>query len=72
MLEQLSHGRDRVAKNGKWTDGPVPDGYALDDERKLIVSTRLVDALGITEAEVVQDLFQRIADGVPLPQRPGV
>src|SRR2546422_6472134 len=63
VLEQLSRGRDRVARNGKWTNGPLPFGYALDPERCLVPSARLVEALGMTEAEVVQDLFRRIASG---------
>ena len=63
VMEQLTRGRDRVAKNGKWTNGPLPFGYAVDHERRLVPSTRLVEVLGMTEAEVVQDLFRRIASG---------
>lgn len=63
VLEQLSRGRDRVAKDGKWTDGPIPYGYVLDAAGCLTPSKRFVDALQMTEAEVVQDLYQRVAAG---------
>ena len=63
VLEQLTRGRDRVVRNGQWTNGPLPFGYALDPDRRLVPSARLVEALGMTEAEVVQDLFRRIANG---------
>src|SRR5207302_5992583 len=49
VLEQLTRGRDRVAKSGKWTNGPLPFGYAVDHERRLVPSTRLVEVLGMTE-----------------------
>jgi site-specific DNA recombinase len=63
MLEQLTHGRDRVAKSGKWTDGLIPYGYTVDTTGHLIPSLRVVEALGLTEAEVVRDLFARLAAG---------
>jgi site-specific DNA recombinase len=62
-LEQLARGRDRAVHEGKWTDGPIPYGYILDATHALVPSTRLVEALQMTEAEVVQDLFQRLATG---------
>ena len=45
MLEQLAHGRDRVARSGKWTDGLIPYGYTVDEEGYLTPSTRLVEPL---------------------------
>src|SRR5262249_59077877 len=32
VLEQLSRGRDRVARKGKWTGGLVPFGYTVDGD----------------------------------------
>jgi site-specific DNA recombinase len=58
VLEQLSRGRDRVARAGKWTSGPIPFGYTVDAHGCLTFSERLVDVVGMTEAEVVQDLFR--------------
>src|SRR6266568_1965046 len=63
VLEQLTRGRDRVAKNGKWTDGPIPYGYMLAPNGCLTPSTRVVETLGLTEAQVVKDLFRRMAEG---------
>ena len=41
--ERLTMGRDRVAKAGKWTGGPVPFGYDLDAAGCLIASERVVE-----------------------------
>ena len=32
MQERMTLGRDRVAKASKWTGGPIPFGYEVDDE----------------------------------------
>ena len=32
MMERTTMGRDRVAKQGKWTGGPIPLGYDLDSD----------------------------------------
>lgn len=70
MLEQMGRGRDRVARNGAWPGGLVPYGYvygSVDENGEkhegIIPSTELVEVLGMTEAEVVRDLFLRIAAG---------
>jgi site-specific DNA recombinase len=63
MLDQLTRGRDRVARQGKWTNGLVPYGYMVNAEGLLIPSERQVEAVGMTEADVVRDLYQRIAAG---------
>jgi site-specific DNA recombinase len=63
ILDQLTRGRDRVARQGKWTGGLVPYGYMVDTGGLLIPSTRLVEVLGMTEADVVRDLYARIAAG---------
>jgi site-specific DNA recombinase len=62
-LERMSRGRDRVAGYGQYTGGPIPFGYDLDPEKRLVPSARSVEPLEMTEAEVVRDLFRRIADG---------
>jgi site-specific DNA recombinase len=62
-LERMSRGRDRVAGNGSYTGGPIPFGYDLDAERRLVPSDRLVEPLGITEAQVVTKLFHQVAAG---------
>jgi site-specific DNA recombinase len=63
IIERMTLGRDRVARNGKWTGGVVPLGYDLDTEGGLVPSTRRIEEVDMTEAELVRDLFQRIAAG---------
>ena len=61
-LDRLSRGRDRVAKVGQYTGGPIPFGYDLDADRRLVPSARLVPEVGMTEPELVRDIFRRVAD----------
>lgn len=63
IAERTSGGKHRVARLGKYVGGPVPLGYDVDAERFLVPSARIVEPLGITEAELVRDIFSRIADG---------
>jgi site-specific DNA recombinase len=63
ITERMTMGRDRVARNGKWTGGPVPFGYDLDADGCLTPSTRLVPHLEQTEAELARSVFERIAAG---------
>jgi site-specific DNA recombinase len=63
ITERMTMGRDRVARQGKYTGGPIPLGYDLDDERRLVPSMRIVPQLGISEAEMVRGIFARIANG---------
>ena len=65
--ERLTMGRDRVAKAGKWTGGPVPFGYDLDAVGCLIASERVVEGTGQTEAEIAAGLFKRVAEGASVP-----
>lgn len=62
ISERMTGGRDRVARAGQYTGGPIPFGYDLDDDKRFIPSARIVEQLGITEAELVRDIFSRIAD----------
>jgi site-specific DNA recombinase len=63
ITERMSLGRSRVVRDGKWTNGPLPLGYDLDAEGCLIPSYRMVEALGMTEADMVRDIFRRMAEG---------
>jgi site-specific DNA recombinase len=62
ITERMTMGRDRVARQGKYTGGPIPFGYDVEDGC-LVPSPRLLDGTGMTEAEYVTDLFARIAQG---------
>jgi site-specific DNA recombinase len=59
--ERTSAGRHRVARRGKWTTGKPPFGYALDVDGHLTPSTKLVPQLNITEADLIKELFERVA-----------
>jgi site-specific DNA recombinase len=63
ILERTTMGHDRIAKEGRWTGGVLPVGYDLDALGHLQPSQRHIPELDMTEAELVQDLFQRIANG---------
>lgn len=63
ITERTQLGRDRVARDGQYTGGPIPLGYDLDESNRFIRSKRVVPIMGITEAELVQGLFTRIASG---------
>src|SRR5438552_1885675 len=43
--------------------GPIPFGFAVGADGFLQPSEQLVDPLGSTEAELVVDIFRRVADG---------
>lgn len=63
IVERTTLGRDRVARMGRWTGGRIPFGYQLDEGGCLAPSERIVPELGMTEADVVRDLFRRMAEG---------
>jgi site-specific DNA recombinase len=64
IRERFTLGRDRVARDGKFINGPVPIGYTLDAEtQQLVPSERKIPQLGLSEADLVRTLFQRAADG---------
>lgn len=66
ITERMMLGRDRVAKEGRWTGGPIPFGYDVDVEGYLTPSTRQVPGMEIAEADAVRDVFDRIANGSTL------
>jgi site-specific DNA recombinase len=63
IKERTSHGRDRIARDGRFTGGVVPVGYDLGSDGRLTPSVRHIAALGITEAALVAEVFERIAGG---------
>jgi site-specific DNA recombinase len=63
ITERMMLGRDRALREGRWTSGVLPFGYALDAQHQLQPSTRPVDSLGMTEAEIARDIFVRMANG---------
>ena len=61
ISERMTMGRDRVARGGKYTGGPIPLGYDLDDEKRLVPSARMVPHLGMSEAANAPGSTTRLA-----------
>jgi site-specific DNA recombinase len=61
ISEQTARGRNRVAAKGQYTGGPIAIGLDLDDEKNFVLSARPVPQLGCTEAEMIRDIFVRLA-----------
>jgi site-specific DNA recombinase len=61
--ERMTMGRDRVARDGQYTGGPVPTGLTLDADNRFMLSERIMPGLGVTEGDFVRDLFHRVANG---------
>ncbi len=61
IAERTGLGRNRVALAGGYTGGPIPLGYDLDEDNRLVPSQRLMPEVGMTESEFVRDVFARIA-----------
>ncbi len=63
IAERMALGRNRKIAEGRWTGGPIPFGYTLDEERRLIPSAVVVPGAGMTEADIAREVFRTIADG---------
>lgn len=63
IMERTIQGRERVGRTGKWTHGPVPTGYTTDAGGFLMPSVKIVDEIGMTEADMARDIFRRLAEG---------
>src|SRR5262249_53697680 len=48
ITERMALGRDRVARQGKWTGGPLPPRLDLDADACLVQSVRVVEAVNQT------------------------
>ena len=60
ILDNTSRGRARGAKNGRWY-GVVPTGYTVRDGTLVPNETEILP--GLTEADLVRDIFLRVAEG---------
>jgi len=63
VRERMTLGRDRVAREGKFINGPVPFGYDVSGDGFLVPSTRRIPEVGVLEVELVRELFDRVARG---------
>ena len=61
VAERMTYGRDLAVRTGRWTGGPVPFGYDLDNEGRLTPSGRMIG--DTTEADIARSVFARLATG---------
>jgi len=62
IRERTMNGKHRVASAGEFINGLVPFGFDVVDNH-LVPSRRAVEMLAITESELVQQIFERVAAG---------
>lgn len=64
ILERTQMGRERVVRSHRrWVCGRIPYGYDADENRSLVPSEHLVEAIGCTEADLIRQIFDRLAAG---------
>lgn len=66
ITERMIMGKRRVVADGKYAGGRVPIGYEVNSDGYIVSSAHVIPELGITETEMVLDLFTRIAGGSTL------
>jgi site-specific DNA recombinase len=63
LLGRTILGVRRLANEGKFISGRVPFGFTVGGDGFLAPSELEVSTLGITEADLVREIFRRVADG---------
>lgn len=63
IMDRFLNGRDRNAREGRWMSAWVPYGFDVDKELHLIPSAHLVAGFDLTEWDVAQEIWLRIATG---------
>jgi site-specific DNA recombinase len=64
IRERSIAGTDRMARDGAWLGGIVPFGYRKEGEKsesRLVISNECIPDLGMSEAEVIQAIYQLAA-----------
>ena len=62
LKERTTGGRDRVARDGRYTGGPVPWGLEVDADGYYVpADDRWVAQLGCSEPDAVRGIFRRLA-----------
>jgi DNA invertase Pin-like site-specific DNA recombinase len=62
IRERVENGRNAKAKLGLWMGGSTPLGYDVIDKR-LVLTDREVEQLGISEVDFVKLLFHKMLEG---------
>lgn len=61
IRERTTGGRDRLARDGRYTGGPIPLGLDVDSSGYYVINERLVEQVGLTEAGLVREMYARVA-----------
>ena len=56
-------GKFRVANSGKFVNGQVAFGYTVDDNDVLVPNQTIVPEVGMPEAQIVVEIFERVVRG---------
>lgn len=62
ILARTSMGRERIARDGRWTGGGVPYGYHVDTNGYLVVAETPRKGYQFSEAEIIGRIFNWVAD----------
>jgi len=65
IRDRTMAGRETHAQNGEFINGPIPFGYDVKNS-VLVRSERIIKELGITEADLVVEIYERCANGESL------
>ncbi|PZN01077.1 MAG: recombinase family protein [Bacillota bacterium] len=63
ILERMAQGRRRRAREGRWQGGPIPYGYRLDAEGRLVIDDEPMPGCPWSAADVVRMIFAAMASG---------
>lgn len=62
FLLRVRLGKLRAANEGRWWGGPMPYGYASDENKHIVLDQSIAGA-GMTKAQVIERIFSMIAGG---------
>jgi len=63
ITERSAMGKRRVASEGRYSGGRIPVGYDVDADNRIILSEHPIPEMGMSETEMVRELFRRVAAG---------
>ena len=63
IIERTSIGRERIAKQGRWTGGTVPYGYVLAAAGFLVADEVARNGSPFSEADIVRRIFDELVGG---------
>ena len=61
IIERSKAGKERIAKEGKFTGGRIPLGYKVNEKGEYEIDEEPIPQLGISPAELVRYFFKAIA-----------